>query len=202
MIGCFVVGCCWAHTVSIHMCMLCQLEQNRGKINSVYYTRICERMSILVVQLWWIYRWAVLYETHTPPIENVVLTIHTGNSNFKWSHQVEIHCVKDCVDVFRRGWMDLNYSIEVEKLGLANVELIQGTCRLSLKMGRGDEQKPLMHCIQMAINIDFRSSEIPPLPNNGIFKSVFWTFADPLNRLYSRWDVHSHCKASMQYNIT
>ncbi len=27
-------------------------------------------------------------------------------------------------------------------------ESIQGTCRLSLKMGRGDEQKPLMHCIR------------------------------------------------------
>ncbi len=27
------------------------------------------------------------------------------------------------------------------------LKLIQGTCRLSLKMGRGDEQKPLMHCI-------------------------------------------------------
>ena len=59
------------------------------------------------------------------------------------------------------------------------LESIQGTCRLSLKMGRGDEQKPLMHCI----NIDFRSSEMPPLPNNGIFKSICWAFADPLNRL-------------------
>ncbi len=27
-------------------------------------------------------------------------------------------------------------------------ELIQGTCRPSLKMGRGDEQKPLRHCIR------------------------------------------------------
>ncbi len=36
---------------------------------------------------------------------------------------------------------------------------------------------------QMVIDIDFRSSDIPPLPNNGIFKSVCWTFADPLNRL-------------------
>ena len=24
---------------------------------------------------------------------------------------------------------------------------------------------------------------MPPLPNNGIFKSICWTFADPLNRL-------------------
>ncbi len=28
------------------------------------------------------------------------------------------------------------------------LESIQGTCRLSLKMGRGDKQKPLMHCIR------------------------------------------------------
>ncbi len=28
------------------------------------------------------------------------------------------------------------------------LESIQGTCRLSLKMGKGDEQKPLMHCIR------------------------------------------------------
>ncbi len=28
------------------------------------------------------------------------------------------------------------------------LESIQGTCRLSLKMSRGDEQKPLMHCIR------------------------------------------------------
>ncbi len=27
-------------------------------------------------------------------------------------------------------------------------ESIQGTCRLSLKMGRADEQKPPMHCIR------------------------------------------------------
>ncbi len=61
---------------------------------------------------------------------------------------------------------------------------IQGTCRLSLKMGMGDEQKPLMHCIRTVINIDFRSSEMPALPNNGIFKLICWGFADPLNRLY------------------
>ncbi len=29
-----------------------------------------------------------------------------------------------------------------------SLESIQGTCRLSLKMGRGDEQKPMMHCIR------------------------------------------------------
>ncbi len=29
-----------------------------------------------------------------------------------------------------------------------DLESIQGTCRLSLKMGSGDEQKPVMHCIR------------------------------------------------------
>ncbi len=36
---------------------------------------------------------------------------------------------------------------------------------------------------QMVINIDFRSSEMPPVTNNGIFKSICWAFGDPLNRL-------------------
>ncbi len=54
------------------------------------------------------------------------------------------------------------------------LESIQWTCRLSLKMGRGDdEQKKKSDALyQTAINIDFRSSEMPPLPNNGIFKSM------------------------------
>ncbi len=65
---------------------------------------------------------------------------------------------------------------------MVSLELIQGTCRLSLKMGRG-EQKPCDALCQTVINIDFRSSEMPPLPNNGIFKLICWTFADPLNRL-------------------
>ncbi len=64
------------------------------------------------------------------------------------------------------------------------LQLTQGTCRLSWKMGRGDEQKPQSDVLyQTVINIDLRSSEMPPLPNNGTFKTIRWTFADPLNRL-------------------
>ncbi len=58
-------------------------------------------------------------------------------------------------------------------------------------MGRGDEQKPLILCISTVINTDFRSSEILPLPNNGIIKSICWAFADPLNRLLVLWSSTS-----------
>ncbi len=63
------------------------------------------------------------------------------------------------------------------------LESIQGTYRLSLKMGRGDEQKPVIALYQTVINFYLISTETPPLQNNGIFKSIGWTFADPLNRL-------------------
>ncbi len=69
------------------------------------------------------------------------------------------------------------------ELSRCELKLIQGTCRLSLKMGKGDEQKPPDALYQTVVNIDFRSSEMPSLPNNGIFKSICWTFADPLNPL-------------------
>ncbi len=67
-----------------------------------------------------------------------------------------------------------------EDTNVSSLELSQGTCRLSLKMGRGDEQKISDALFQ---NIGFRSSEMPPLPKNGIFKLICWTFADPLNWL-------------------
>ncbi len=37
---------------------------------------------------------------------------------------------------------------EIDQLMLHILKSIQGTCRLSLKMGRGNEQKPLIHCIR------------------------------------------------------
>ena len=63
----------------------------------------------------------------------------------------------------------------------SKLESIQGTCRLSLKMSRGDEQKTCHALYETVINIDFRSSNMPPLPNNGTFKSICWTFASRLN---------------------
>ncbi len=45
----------------------------------------------------------------------------------------------------------------------------------------------------MVINIDFRSSEMPPLPNNGIFKLICWMFADALNQL-----VTSHVSVNIK----
>ena len=42
---------------------------------------------------------------------------------------------------------DMSFTVFKGSQG-AQLESIQGTCRLSLKMGRGDEQKPLMHCIR------------------------------------------------------
>ena len=58
---------------------------------------------------------------------------------------------------------------------------IQGACRLSLKIGREDEKCNVL-CMGV-INIDFRSSQMAPLPNNGTLKSVSWTFACRLNIL-------------------
>ncbi len=65
------------------------------------------------------------------------------------------------------------YTKEIE------LESIQGTGTLSVKMGRGDTKTS--DALYQTV-IDFRSSEMPPLPNNGIFKSVCWAFAAPLNR--------------------
>ncbi len=63
------------------------------------------------------------------------------------------------------------------------LESIQGTCRQSLKMGRGDMQKNFDELQLTVINIDLRSSEMPPLPNNGTFKLISWTFICWLNIL-------------------
>ncbi len=73
---------------------------------------------------------------------------------------------------------------------MIQVKKVKGpACRLSLKMERGDEQKPLMHCI----NIDFRSSEMPPLPNNGIFKSMLDVLQIPwiVSSLVLPFDINS-----------
>ncbi len=50
-----------------------------------------------------------------------------------------------------------------------------------LKMGRGAEQKYCDVLYVTAVNIDFRSLEMPPLPINGTFKLMSWTFACRLN---------------------
>ncbi len=57
------------------------------------------------------------------------------------------------------------------------LESIQGTCRLSLKMGRGDEQKPLMHSggNQYWFQI-FRNTTSPM--QTMLSSNRYWTFAD------------------------
>ena len=73
--------------------------------------------------------------------------------------------------------------VEDPKLLFNPLLSIQRTSRQSLKMGRGDEQKSCDALYLMVINIGLRSSEIPPIPNSGTFKSMCWTFACRLNIL-------------------
>ena len=50
---------------------------------------------------------------------------------------------------------------------IMQLESIQFTCWLILKLGMEDEQKICDVLYLTAVDIDFRSLEIPPLPNNG-----------------------------------
>ncbi len=77
-----------------------------------------------------------------------------------------------CTAADQNNWRDLGM-----------LESIQGTGRPKFEDEQGRWAKTSDALYQMVITIDFRPSEMPPLQNNDIFKSVCWTFADPLNRL-------------------
>ncbi len=99
-------------------------------------------MSILLSQL----SVLLFFDQFVAYKSEVIQTFHPG-----WFYLwILLSHAASCIIVF---WPELShhetYSSKSELCSLhSQLESIQGTCRLSLKMGRGDEQKPMMHCIR------------------------------------------------------
>ncbi len=101
--------------------------------------------------------------------------------------------LKNILGVFKSDYIDIDQKNIVQADWYQQstdhmkwLESIQGTCRLSLKMGKGGEQKTVMSLYLAVINIDLTYSEMSPLSNNGTFKSMCWTFVCRLNILYQQ----------------
>ena len=89
-----------------------------------------------------------------------------------WQFEVPV-CVLWTLTYFVLSWCNLEANVAnrfIWKAAISWLESIQENCR-SLKIGRGDDEKTDVLYL-MVINIDFRSSEIPLLSNNGTYKSM------------------------------